>query len=524
MRRAGRRGLSHVTIGVIGIVLVVVVTYLGFTKSIPFRSHYEVKAVFHTSNNLRTNSKVRVAGVDIGKVTKVEHFRKGGESAIVTMRLQKNGLPLHKDARFAIRPRIFLEGNFFVDVQPGTPSSPPIEDGDTFPINQTKTPVQFDQLLSSLKSDTRHDLQVLLKEYARALDGEGGKGFNRSIQWWKPAYKNSAIVNEATLGVTEHDLSEYVKQAGTVAAALDRNPEQLKSLITDFNQTAAAFAREQDSLEATVAELPRTLRAARPALAALNSSFPPVRRFARDFLPGVKSSGPTIRASRPFVRQLRLLVSRRELRGLVSDLRPTVPSLATLTNRSVPLQGQVRAASGCQNDVILPWSRETLNDPNFPATGPIYQENVKWLPGIAGESRSGDANGPWVDIMLYTPNFVYPTGVNSFIGTTTPIQGVNPPKPLDAKGGVRYSPMRPDVPCETQERPDLRTRIGTPPQQRRVAIDTPRERRAYAKAKDAAVKWLRRDLRRTGLDKKYRVTEKEITRAQVERLGKASGR
>ena len=77
-----------------------------------------------------------------------------------------------------------------------------------------------------------------------------------------------------------------------MAGALDRNPEQLKALITDFRQTAGAFARENQNLEAAIAELPRTLRAAQPALDALNRSFPGLRGFARDLRPGVESSGP----------------------------------------------------------------------------------------------------------------------------------------------------------------------------------------------------------------------------------------
>ena len=42
----------------------------------------------------------------------------------MTMRIDDKGQPIHKDATATIRPRIFLEGNFFVDLHPGTPSSP----------------------------------------------------------------------------------------------------------------------------------------------------------------------------------------------------------------------------------------------------------------------------------------------------------------------------------------------------------------------------------------------------------------
>ena len=40
------------------------------------------------------------------------------------MSINPNGLPIHADATAKIRPRIFLEGNFYVDLHPGTPSAP----------------------------------------------------------------------------------------------------------------------------------------------------------------------------------------------------------------------------------------------------------------------------------------------------------------------------------------------------------------------------------------------------------------
>ena len=50
----------------------------------------------------------------------------------------------------------------------------------------------------------------------------------------------------------------------------------------------------------------------------------------------MRSTGPTVDASLPFITQLRLLVQPAELRGLTHDLRPTVPALAQLTNGDDP--------------------------------------------------------------------------------------------------------------------------------------------------------------------------------------------
>src|SRR3954464_12917155 len=120
MRRRGSSGMSTFTIGMIALVVTTIAVYLGFTKTIPFMSHYEVKAAFKSANNLKKASPVRIAGVEVGKVTKIERAHKGDNGVVVTMQIQDKGRPLHDDAYFRIRPRIFLEGNFFVDISPGS--------------------------------------------------------------------------------------------------------------------------------------------------------------------------------------------------------------------------------------------------------------------------------------------------------------------------------------------------------------------------------------------------------------------
>ena len=279
MRRR-RGGMSTFTVGMVALVVTLVGVYLGFTKSIPFRHHYEVKAAFKSANNLRKASPVRIAGVEVGKVTKIERAHAGDNGALVTMRIQDKGRPLHSDAQFKIRPRIFLEGNFFVDVTPGT-SSKEVADGHVFPVNQTATPVQLDQVLTALQTDTREDLKTTLREYAAGLKGKGAKGFNESIKYWKPAYRDSAIVSEALLGEKEHDLSGYINRSGVVAGALDRHRESLKDLITNFRVTAGAFARENDEprggdrrAAAHAARRPARARRAQPLVPAACAASP----------------------------------------------------------------------------------------------------------------------------------------------------------------------------------------------------------------------------------------------------------
>jgi virulence factor Mce-like protein len=510
-----RRRHSYATTGLITLLVLGALVYLGFTKSIPFLPHYEVKAAFASANDLKPGSPVRIAGVEVGKVTAVQPLHEGGEGALITMRIKDAGRPVHTDATAKIRPRIFLEGNFFVDLTAGSPSAPELGDGDTIPVNQTATPVQLDQVLTSLQSDTRADLKTLLREYASALDGAGAKGFNRSIRWWKPAYKNSAIVSAAMLGTEEHDLSGYIKNAGATAAALDRNGETLKSLVTDFRVTAGAFAREQDNLRAALGELPNTLRAAMPALASLNAAFPPVRTLARELLPGVRSSVPAIDASLPFIGQLRALVSQPELRGLSADLQPTVASLARLSATSLPLYTEVRRNAACANDVILPWSKDTVPDEQFPASGQVYQEAPKVLPGLAGESRSGDSNGQWFRVLVASGTNLVTLRPGVFSTTALPILGTNPPRP------TARPPLNQDVRCQTQQPPNLASKPGAPPEQRKLDTSSPAYKTQLAKARDQAIGWLRGQLKVSGLQDTLKVSDQDATPSLIDQLLKA---
>ena len=500
---------SNTTIGLIALAVLAVLLFFGWTKEIPLQSHYEVRAAFESSNNLRPGSPVRIAGVEVGKVSKVEPSDGG---ALVTMRIEDNGRPVHSDATAKIRPRIFLEGNFFVDLTAGSPSAPELDDGDTIPVQQTATPVQLDEVLTALQSDTREDLKILLHEYGQGLQGAGARGFNRSIPYWEPAYRDSAIVSEAMLGETGHDLSGYVKNAGATAAALDRNREQLKSLVTDFHVTAAAFAREEANLRTALDELPRTLRASMPALAALNESFPPLRALAVELRPGVQNSEETLDVATPFIHELRGLVSEAELRGLAADLRPAVPDLAALADRSVPLYRQVRRAASCQNGVIHPWSMDTVPDEHFPAQGKVFEEAPKPLPGLAGESRSGDANGQWFRVLAAGGKNLVTLKPGVFATTPEPLIGANPPKPQ------KRPPLNADAPCETQEPPDLRTTVAPPPEQREVDTSSPAFQARYAQAKAKAVDWLREQLKAEGLDDLLKVGDQDVTQQLVEKL------
>jgi phospholipid/cholesterol/gamma-HCH transport system substrate-binding protein len=502
--------VSYFKAGLIALALIAVATYFMVTKEVPFRDHYEVKAAFKDSSGLRPGSPVRLAGVEVGEVKEIDSDD-DGEAALVTMRMRREGLPVHRDATFKIRPRLFLEGNFFVDVEPGTPAAPELGDGETVGVHQTATPVQLHQVLTALDSDTREQLSVLLDEYGRALR-RGSAATNRTAPYWKPAYRDSAIVSDAQRGERPDDLSTYLRDFGKVAAALDRDPQALRALVTDFHRTARGFAREDLALERTVSGLARVLRVGMPALRRLNRSLPSLRRLVADARPAVRSSAPALQAGVPLARELRGALGRDELGGLSRELSDLAPPLARLNRASVPLSEEGRALASCQNEIVVPWSNSEVPDPNFPAVGKVHEQQAQVLPGLSGESRSGDANGQWFRVLLNAGNYTYAADPGEFFQTAMPILGVNPPTPK------QRPPLEPNVPCETQERADLGTVPGAPPQPLRVGLETAAARKRAARAQKVAIDWLRDRVKYEGLDDELRVTPDPITRADLGRL------
>jgi ABC-type transporter Mla subunit MlaD len=471
-------------IGVLLIVVLAVGSYLAFTKNVPWGGGTEVTAVFRSAQNLRPNSPVRIAGVEVGKVTSVEPLAESedsggagstgatanGSGAVVKMEIDDEGLPLKEDARFELKPRLFLEGTLFVNVTPGSPSAP-VADGDyVFPPQQTSNTVQLDQVLTdAFQADSRRQLQVLLDQFGNALTKYDGAESLRVLNKTAPgAFKYTSQVNQALLGENPHDLSSLIGNLNRVVRGLNGNDQALADLITNLRITTGSFAAQDDSLERAIAELPRTLEAGDRAFASLNAAFPPTRAFAREILPGVRTAPATLDAATPLLAQLRGLAQPAELRGLVADLRPTVPDLARLTTNTIPVMEQTRALSSCFNHTILPWADDEVSggpvyDAKHGPNGSVFEETAYGLAGINGESRSGDANGQYIRVIggggtNTVQSHDQSTGEDLAGVTPFPIDGSMPPF-------APKTPFRPGAPCENQDPPNLSAVGGPAPPQ-----------------------------------------------------------
>ena len=480
MRPGQRERLNRFQVGLLALLVLAVGTWFAFAKDIPFTKPYELKATFDNAASLQLKSPVRIAGVNVGQVAKVEQAAEDSTATVVTLKLDEEALPIHRNAELKIRPRIFLEGNFFVDLKPGTPESAEVDPDEPIPSTQTSAPVQLDQVLGTLKSDARRDLQKLLQGLGESFGGEpqpdeaadddpdtrgetAGESLNDSLDDSPEALRGTAIVNDALLGQNPGDLRRLIKGTQKVSAALANRENQLKDLVSNFNTTAGALAAEQAALRRTVRVLPEVLEEANPALDRLNASFPSLRAFSLELIPGVRETPESIAAALPWIAQTRRLVSNRELGGLTKDLRPTTRDLAAFTDGFVRFLPQADLVNRCLTNNLLPTGDVVIQDGNLTTGVENYKEFFQSLVGLAGESQNFDGNGQYTRFQTGGGTNRVQTGN---VGAGGPLFGNALRRPLGtrpARPGARPPKKRTSA-CYKQRRTDLNSaRIGGGP-------------------------------------------------------------
>jgi phospholipid/cholesterol/gamma-HCH transport system substrate-binding protein len=465
---------SPIRFAIVFLLIVIVAVYFGFTKRIPFKHGFRLNAQFASAVNIKPKSPVRIAGVNVGKVT---HIKRQGSTGLVSMEIEPRGLPLHADATVKIRPRIFLEGNWFVELQPGSPSTKTLSSGATLPSTQSSDPVQLDQVLDALNTDTRRNLQDFLIGYGDGLTRQPSKAddaeqdpevrgvtaaqaLNKTYARATDAERGTAVINQALGGTEPHDLSKLVLSIGKVTSALNVHEQQLGELIGNFNIFFRSFANQSSSLRSAVAVLPSSLRNINNGLRELDLAFPATKRFATDILPGVKNTPRTVTATLPWIEQVKASLAPNELGGVAKGLVAATPQLAQLTNEQTPFYKQTELFNKCLTNVLYPAGNTKLQDGVATSGVEDYKEFWYGLTGLAGIGQSFDGNGTMSHFLVggggptlrSQPASVQGTGIKGLkllAHASLQPQGTHPAFPAKEP---EYKPL---VPCYTQAVPDF---------------------------------------------------------------------
>jgi phospholipid/cholesterol/gamma-HCH transport system substrate-binding protein len=463
-RRSGPRRhrprLPALAIAALVIAVVVAVTTYAFDRNLPFSHPFTAYAIVSNSVNVRGGDPVRIAGIDVGQVRAVSA---DGDASRIQFSLDRSALPVHRDATIRIRDRLFLEGSYYLELDPGTPAAPVLRAGATIPESQTSSPVQFFQLISTFTGPVRNNLSGLVEALdeglgpAGARSDSGAGAFKQVAIQLAPLFSDSAVVARALQGTSAGDVGRLLDSSASVTNTLAQSSAQLAGLVQGLGQTSSALTASDGALAQSVAGIDQTLQAAPPALSAIDRSLPAVMALARALTPSLRVSPPILDRLTATASELAAVLAPEERSGLIQSLRATfqeLPSILTRFASAFPIGKQI---TDCVQTHLLPILKSTVPDGSLSTGQPVWQEFVHFLPGVAGASGSFDADGPYTRVLLGA-------GTNSLSGSFAGQQLVSTPPPGGSSlqgarpqwvGDLTPADFRPDVPCATQPVPSL---------------------------------------------------------------------
>jgi virulence factor Mce-like protein len=441
------------------IATVAAVTYYAFTRQLPFSHPFTLHALVSDSVNLRPGSPVRIAGVYVGSVRGVAP---AGNASEVSFTLSSSGQPVHDDATVRIRTRLFLEGSYYLELEPGTPGAPILHDGATIPESRTSSPVQAYEVLSTFNTATRSNLQQLLETLKQGLTTRAISSLKATAPQLTPVLKDLAWVTQSLRGTEPGDVQTLLQSASSVAVTLARSAPQLADLVTGLDRASTALVDTDGALAGSITGLDETLRTAPAALTALDAALPPVTGLAVALRPSLKLAPPILAHLSATVGQLAAVVAEPERGRVLNALSATFEQFPALLRELATTFVPTEPVTQCLRTHVTPVLDAEVPDGALSTGRPAWQDFVHFLPGIAGASGDFDANGPYTRVLaalgtntLSLGGLGKPPLLGSLVGTAPPggtsILGARPAW----VGDLTSADFRPDVPCTTQPVPSL---------------------------------------------------------------------
>jgi ABC-type transporter Mla subunit MlaD len=482
LRRRGRRrnrGVRHLTPqqivrrnvlwGAATLLVAAVAVFLVFGGGVPGTGPAKLEILTKDAGVLRVGAatKVRVAGVDVGTVSGLKPAEGRPGYSEITVALTKKAPAFRRDATVKIRPRLFLEGNFFLDISPGSPDAPPLGNH-PIPPGAVTLHVAADEVFSAFDDQTRGNFKQTLKAFGEGLQGGGAEAFNTLLKATPQSLTDIAKVTKSARGNQDGDLRQLVREAGGVLANLESRENGLRGTISDGRRAFDVFAANQADLRRTIRSLDTTTDDLMPQLTRITRSIPEARALVRDARPLARRLPSFLDVANPGLRSVLNLAKSGDVQGLTAELRPT---LRTISRSAAPL-GQVgenlRPVGKCLNDNLLPILNSVVPDGDLTTNLKVYEELGDTFTGLGASTQNFDANGPWVRYLLGFGNQAISTsdgGGTLQAVSERPVEGSTPTP-------VSQPPLRPDVPCETQSVPSLDAKMkpfsGT---QKKMSVD-----------------------------------------------------
>jgi phospholipid/cholesterol/gamma-HCH transport system substrate-binding protein len=293
----------------------------------------DYKAQFSTAQSVTPGQgqTIQVAGVDVGDITKVDLV---DGRAVVTMKIRRKYTPIYKDATALLRPKTGLN-DMVIELDPGSRTAGEAPAGWAVPVNQTLPNVNFDEILSSLDTDTRSYLQLLVGAAGEGLDGQG-QALSADLKRFEPTGRYLAKLNGA-VALRERNIRRSIHNFRLLSQALGDKDDDLAALVDSSNRVFQAFANQDANLRASLQELPGALETTNTTLAKVDELGKVLGPTLGDLRPGARALGPSLVQTRPFLQQTTPIIQNqlrpfaRAALPVAKVLRPAARDLAAVT-------------------------------------------------------------------------------------------------------------------------------------------------------------------------------------------------
>ena len=337
---------------------------------------FELEAEFSTGQAVTPGQgqSVDIAGIKVGDVTGVK-LEDG--HAVVSMEVDNEYAPLiHEDSSLLLRPKTGLN-DMVVEVDPGTQSSPEVDEGTTIPLASTKPDVHPDEFLAALDADTQQFLKLLLANGAEALDPAKGRDvkLSNALRRLDPFARDIARISGA-LAQRRQNIERSIHNFQLLSTELGNRDQDVVNFVDSSDAALAAFAREESSIRSALQELPSTLKVTRGALKSADDLALQSGPALKKLLPGSRATGAALRALRPlfqqtagpiqtqirpFTRQVRSPVT--HVRQISQGLGKATPGLKTgFTDLNLGLNALAHNPPGADEGFLfyVPWLNHNL--------------------------------------------------------------------------------------------------------------------------------------------------------------------
>lgn len=346
---------------------------------------FELKADLETAQAITPGQgqTVNVAGIKVGDITEV-NLDDG--HAVVTMLLEDRYKGLIKDdATVLVRPRTGLQ-DMTLEVDPGSPDAPAMEEDDIVPLASTQRNVPPDEFLAALDGDTRDYLKLLVQGGSEGL-AENGETASAVFRRFSPLSKYLATLNGA-LSKRNAAIKRSITSFKEVSEALGGSDTQLADFVSSSNEVLSAFARQEASLRATFQELPGALTATREAVISGDAFAQELGPAATALLPSAEALKPALEESYPFFRDTEEPI-REQITPFAQDTQGTFEELRKTTTK---LNDATPTIVGGLSELNKLFNALAFN-PDGNEEGFLFWAN--WLGHNANETFTfQDANGP----------------------------------------------------------------------------------------------------------------------------------